>query len=68
MGNFNKVKKRSIYIKKLEWNKTNNHDKKSKTNTNNNDLTTRNGYTERLKPKLNNYFSWNNIKKLITIV
>ena len=54
MGNFNKVKKRSIYITKLEWNKTNNHDKKStkeKTNTNNNDLTTRNDYTEKLMPK-----------------
>ena len=53
-GNFNKVKKRSIYIKKLEWNKTNNNDKKStkeKMNTINNDLTTRNDYTERLKPK-----------------
>ena len=53
-GNFNKVKKRSIYIKKLEWNKTNNNDKKStkeEMNTINNDLTTRNDYTERLKPK-----------------
>jgi len=53
-GNFNKVKKRSIYIKKLLWNKTNNNDKKStkeKTNKNNNDLTARNDYTEKLRPK-----------------
>ena len=68
-GNFNKVKKKIYsYKKKIEGNKTNNNEKKStkeNTNTNNNDLTTRNDYTERLKPKLNKYFSGNNINKII---
>ena len=68
-GNFNKVKKKIYsYKKKMEGNKTNNNEKKTtkeNTNTNNNDLTTRNEYTERLKPKLNKYFSGNNINKII---
>ena len=68
-GNFNKTKKKIYnYKKKIEGNKTNNNEKKStkeNTNTNNNDLTTRNDYTERLKPKLNKYFSGNNINKMI---
>ena len=70
---YKKIKKK-IYNnkKKSEGNKTSNNEKKStKENTtnaninNNNDLlsTTRNEYTEKLKPKLNKYFSGNNINK-----
>ena len=70
---FNKFKKKIYsYKKKSEGNKTNNNEKRStkentNANINNNDLlsTTRNEFTERLKPKLNKYFSGNNIKKII---
>ena len=70
---FNKIKKKiNSYKKKLEGNKTNNIEKKStkentNANVNNNDFlsTTRNEYTERLKPKSNKYFSGNNIRKII---
>ena len=70
---FKKIKKKIYsYKKKTEGNKTNNNEKKStkentNANINNNDLlsTTRNEFTERLKPKTNKYFSGNNIKKLI---
>ena len=70
---FNKFKKKIYsYKKKSEGNKTNNNEKKStkentNANINNNELlsTTRNEFTERLKSKLNKYFSGNNIKKII---
>ena len=72
---FNKIKKKIYsYKKKSEGNKTNNNEKKStkentnaNINNNNNDLlsTTRNEFTERLKPKSSKYFTGNNIKKII---
>ena len=69
---YNKIKKKIYSKKKSEGNKTsNNNEKKStkentNTNINSNDLlsTTRNEYTQKLKPKLNKYFSGNNIKKM----
>ena len=69
---FNKIKKKIYSKKKSEGNRTNNNEKRStkentNANINNNDLlsTTRNEFTERLKPKSNKYFSGNNIKKII---
>ena len=69
---YNKIKKKIYSKKKSEGNKTsNNNEKKStkentNTNINSNDLlsTTRNEYTQKLKPKLNKYFSGNNINKM----
>ena len=70
---YNKIKKKIYSKKKSEGNKTsNNNEKKStkentNTNINSNDLlsTTRNEYTQKLKPKLNKYFSGNNINRIV---
>ena len=69
---YNKIKKKIYSKKKSEGNKTSNNNEKKSTkentnaNMNSNDLlsTTRNEYTQKLKPKLNKYFSGNNINKI----
>ena len=69
---YNKIKKKIYSKKKSEGNKTSNNNEKKSTkentnaNINSNDLlsTTRNEYTQKLKPKLNKYFSGNNINKM----
>ena len=69
---YNKIKKKIYSKKKSEGNKTSNNNEKKSTkentnaNMNSNDLlsTTRNEYTQKLKPKLNKYFSGNNINKM----
>ena len=69
---YNKIKKKIYSKKKSEGNKTSNNNEKKSTkentnaNMNNNDLlsTTRNEYTQKLKPKLSKYFSGNNINKI----
>ena len=71
---YNKIKKKIYSKKKSEGNKTSNNNEKKSTkentnaNLNSNDLlsTTRNEYTQKLKPKLNKYFSGNNINRIGT--
>ena len=70
---YNKIKKKMYSKKKSEGNKTSNNNEKKSTkentnaNINNNDIlsTTRNEYTQKLKPKLNKYFSGNNINRIV---
>ena len=68
---YNKIKKKIYSKKKSEGNKTSNNNEKKSTkentnaNMNSNDIlsSTRNEYTQKLKPKLNKYFSGTNVNK-----
>ena len=68
---YNKIKKKIYSKKKSEGNKTSNNNEKKSTkentnaNINSNDIlsSTRNEYTQKLKPKLNKYFSGTNVNK-----
>ena len=69
---YSKIKKKIYSKKKLEGNKTSNNNEKKSTkentnaNINSNDLlsTTRNEYSQKLKPKLNKYFSGNKVNRI----
>ena len=68
---YNKIKKKIYSKKKSEGNKTSNKNEKKRkkentnANMNSNDIlsSTRNEYTQKLKPKLNKYFSGTNVNK-----
>ena len=68
-SHYNKIKKKIYSKKKSEGNKTSNNNEKKSTkentnaNINSNDIlsSTKNEYTQKLKPKLNKYFSGTNI-------
>jgi len=68
---YNKIKKKIYSKKKSEGNKTSNNNEKKSTkentnaNMNSNDIlsSTRNEYTQKLKSKLNKYFSGTNVNK-----
>ena len=70
-SHYNKIKKKIYSKKKSEGNKTSNNNEKKSTkentnaNMNSNDIlsSTRNEYTQKLKPKLNKYFSGTNVNK-----